>query len=65
MYKYYLIGQMKDADCLPRDGRLSLWLFGSKPFDPSAGCRVCGVAIYDRPLQAQEIQRCHLARAVV
>lgn len=65
MYKYYLIGRMEDASALPMDGRVSLRLLGSKPFDPSAGCRVCGVVVYDRKLTAQEIQRCHLALGAV
>lgn len=61
MYKYLLIGTMKDADFLPLSGRVSVRLYGSKPFDRAAGCRICGEVVYSRPLNEKEISRCHLA----
>ena len=65
MFKYYLIGRMEDASALPTGGLVSFKVLGSRPFDPSVGCRVCGVVVYDHMLSAQDIQRCHLARAAV
>ena len=65
MYKYYLIGRMEDASSLPTGGLVSFKVLGSRPFDPSVGCRVCGMAVYDHRLTAQDIQRCHLALAAV
>ena len=61
MYKYLLVGEMKDADFLPESGRVSVRLYGSKPFDRTFGCRICGEVIYSRLLKEQEIARCHLA----
>ena len=63
MYKYYLVGEMRDADFLPVSGRVSVRVYGSKPFVPSAGCRICGEAVYSRPLDGKEISRCHLMQA--
>lgn len=62
MYKYLLIGEMKDTDFLPLSGRVSVRLYGSKPFDRFIGCRVCGEVIYSRQLNEKEIARCHLAQ---
>lgn len=60
VYKYYLVGKMEDADFLPSSGLISIKLYGSKPFDHTFGCRICGEAIYSHLLKEQEIARCHL-----
>lgn len=63
MFKYFMVGEMQDADFLPVCGRVSVKIYGSKPFVSSAGCRICGEVLYSRPLDGNEITRCHLMQA--
>lgn len=63
MYKYYLVGKMEDIGSLPVHGLESYQVYGSKPFIPCVGCRVCGEAVYSRILNEKEISCCHLLRA--